>query len=103
MIYILIGVRDKALGASMPIQCVNNISDEDIIESHRRAIIMKKLPQEAAVNYELMKYGTFEDKTGKITLLDEPVLLADLAKFCSIKQTIVHESEVFEDGSATSN
>lgn len=85
MIYKIIGVIDKDIKRRLPLQCVSDVPDEDIIESHRRAIIQKKIPVEIAINYDLVKYGTFDDVTGEIELLTQPVKLVSLADFCPKK------------------
>ena len=81
MKYIVIGVFDALLEAAMPVQCIQPMTDEDIIESHRRAVKLGKIPAEMAVNYVLFKYGEFDDKTGEFDLLDKPLKLVALADF----------------------
>lgn len=85
MKYVVIGVFDALLEAAMPIQCIQPMEDEDIIESHRRAVKMGKIPVDMAVNYVLFKYGTFDDKTGEFDLLETPKKLVALADFCPKK------------------
>lgn len=86
MIYKIIGVFDALIERAMPLQCVNDMTDEDIIESHRRAILMKKIPEDLAVNYVLYKYGTFNDENGDIKLESQPVKLVALADFIPKKR-----------------
>lgn len=96
MIYKIIGVFDALIERAMPLQCVNDMPDEDIIESHRRAIITKKIPVDLAINYVLYKYGTFDDETGVVVLEKNPVKLVSLADFCPKKVN----KEVSEDVNA---
>lgn len=96
MIYKIIGVFDALIERAMPLQCVNDMPDEDIVESHRRAIITKKIPVDLAINYVLYKYGTFDDETGDILLESKPVKLVALADFCPKKVV----KEVSEDVNA---
>lgn len=42
MIYKIIGVFDALFERAMPLQCVNDMPDADIVESHRRAILLKR-------------------------------------------------------------
>lgn len=92
MIYKIIGVFDALIERALPIQCVNDMTDEDIIESHRRAIVTKKIPEDLAVNYVLFKYGTFNDETGDILLEKKPVKLVSLADFIP-KKVVKQEVE----------
>ena len=39
MIYKIIAAFDKQIKAFMPLQCVNDMPDEDIVESNRRGVI----------------------------------------------------------------
>ena len=50
MIYKIIGVFDALVERAMPLQCVNDMPDGDIIESHRRAIITKKIPADLGIH-----------------------------------------------------
>ena len=96
MIYKVIGVFDALIQRAMPVQCVSDMPDEDIIESHRRAILMKKIPADLAINYVLFKYGTFNDETGEFDLEPQPVKLVALADFLP-KPT---NMEVTQDGAS---
>ena len=95
MKYVIISAFDAVQEASMPLQCIQDMLDEDIIESHRRAVLMKKIPAEIGVNLVIFKYGTFDDKTGVIDLLDYPVKLCALAPF--YKTATVAQSEATQN------
>lgn len=81
MKYVLVSAFDALVEASMPLQCLPEMSDEDIIESHRRAVLQKQIPADKAENLVIFKYGTFNDKTGEIELLDKPEKLVALSQF----------------------
>lgn len=81
MKYIIIGAFDALTECACPIQCVQEMPDEDIVESHRRAVLQGKIPATVGVNLVIYKYGTMDDKTGKIELEDNPVKLCSLGQF----------------------
>lgn len=94
MIYKIIGVFDALIQRALPIQCVGDMPDEDIIESHRRAVIMKKIPEDLAVNYVLFRYGSFNDESGDFDLESKPVKLCSLADFIPGKKQVDKPAEV---------
>ena len=96
MKYVLISAFDALIERSMPIQCMQDVPDEDIIESNRRAVLMKKIPEELAINLVLFKYGTFDDVTGEFDLLETPKKLVALADF--LPKKAVKSEEVVTDG-----
>lgn len=93
MIYKIIGVFDALIERAMPLQCVNDMPDGDIIESHRRAILTKKIPADLAINYVLYKYGTFNDETGDVVLEKSPVKLCSLADFVPVNKVTKEAAE----------
>lgn len=85
----LISAFDALLERSMPLQCIQPMTDEDIIESHRRAVIGGSFKPIQIENLVIFKYGTFDDVTGKIDLLDKPVKLCALNSFLPRKEKVV--------------
>lgn len=81
MKYILVSAFDALLERSMPLQCIAPMEDEDIIESHRRAVLQKQIPADKAENLVIFKYGTFDDATGEVSILPHPVKLCALSQF----------------------
>ena len=81
MKYKIIAAFDKQLGVFMPIQSVNDMPDEDIIESNRRGVVQGKIPAPLAAQLIIFKLGTFDDTTGNFDLLDHPIELVSLADF----------------------
>ena len=98
MIYKIIGVFDALIERALPIQCVGDMPDEDIIESHRRAVLMKKIPEDLAVNYILYKYGSFNDESGAFDLESKPVKLCALADFIPNKKQVDKPVEAQSNG-----
>lgn len=96
MKYVLLSGFDALLERSMPLQCVQPMTDEDIIESHRRAVLTKSIPADKAENIVIFKYGTFDDVTGSIELLDKPVKLCALSQFLP-RNIQVKPDEVVKD------
>ena len=86
MKYILVSAFDALLERSMPLQCIAPMEDEDIIESHRRAVLTKQIPADKAENLVIFKYGTFNDATGEVELLPQPVKLVALSQFLPRKE-----------------
>lgn len=74
MKYKLIGCFDTVVEAFMPLQCVNDMLDEDIVESNRRAVLNGTIPADKAKKLVVFKFGTYDDKTGQIEVI-EPVKL----------------------------
>lgn len=64
-----------------PVNCVPDITEDDIIENNRRAVLEGKIPTNLAVNLDLYYYGTFDDKSGHFNFFDEPKFLVSLADF----------------------
>lgn len=95
MKYILVSAFDALLERSMPLQCIAPMEDEDIIESHRRAVITKQIPADKAENLVIFKYGTFDDVDGSIDLLEVPVKLCALSQF--LPRTVDKSVEVQKD------
>ena len=92
MKYILVSAFDALVERSMPLQCIAPMEDEDIIESHRRAVITKQIPADKAENLVVFKYGTFNDVDGTIELLDRPVKLCALSQF--LPRNVEEKAEV---------
>lgn len=81
MKYVLISAFDALLERSMPLQAIQPLEDEDIIESHRRAVLNGSFKPVQVENLVIFKYGTFDDITGEIDLLPKPVKLCALSQF----------------------
>lgn len=81
MKYVLLSAFDALLERSMPLQCVQPMTDEDIIESHRRAVLGGSFKQPQIENLVIFKYGYFDDIDGTIEILDKPVKLCALSQF----------------------
>ena len=81
MKFILISAFDAFLERSMPLSCIQPMEDEDIIESHRRAVLGGSFKPQQIENFVIFKYGTFDDTTGDIELLPKPVKLCALSQF----------------------
>ena len=94
MKYVLVSAFDALLERSMPLQCMQPMEDEDIVESHRRAVITKQIPAEKAENLVIFKYGTFNDATGDVELLPKPVKLCALSQFLPRKVELSAEEQV---------
>lgn len=96
MIYKIIAVKDTKLGCFMPAQCVNDTPVEDIVESHRRAVLMKKIPVNMALHYQLFLLGKYDDKSGIIEPLEKAQHLVDLADFipAPIKEKLLKEESL---------
>lgn len=95
MKYKIIACFDTNIEAFMPPQAVNDMLDEDIIESNRRAVVNKTIPAEKAEKLILFKIGSFDDKTGKLEPSFEK--LCNLASF--VKKPV---EEVKNDGEQSS-
>lgn len=95
MKYILVSAYDALLERSMPLQCIQPMEDEDIIESHRRAVLTKQIPLDKAENLVIFKYGTFDDVTGDIEVLDTPVKLCALSQW--LPKKVNNSAEVVKD------
>lgn len=80
MKYVLLGAFNNYLNVFMPLQCVNEMTDDDIKESHRRAVLQGKVPEHPE-HIIVFKFGTFEDSTGEAIILDKPVKICALAEF----------------------
>ena len=94
MKYVLVSAFDALLERSMPLQCIQPMEDDDIIESHRRAVLTKQIPADKAENLVIFKYGTFNDFTGDIELLPKPVKLCALSQFLPRKVELSVEGQV---------
>ena len=81
MKYILISAFDALLERSMPLQCIQPMEDEDIVFSHKKAVLEKQIPADKAENLVIFKYGTFNDVTGEVELLEKPVKICALSQF----------------------
>lgn len=81
MKYVVIGAFDALIDRAMPIQCIQPMQDEDIIESHRRAVLVGQIPPAKAENLVIFKYGYFDDENGEFDLLDKPLKLVALSSF----------------------
>lgn len=91
MKYVLISAFDALLERSLPLQCIQPMEDDDIIESHRRAVLTKQIPVDKAENLVIFKYGTFNDATGEVDLLEKPVKLVALSQFLPRKVEVPAE------------
>lgn len=67
-------------------------SDEDLIEQTRRMCVNPQVPS-AYFEYDLYKFGIYDDKLGEFELESKPVFICSLADF-------KHLREVLEDGQA---
>lgn len=83
MKYVLVCAYDALLKAFMPLQTIAQMEDEDIRESHRRAVIGKQIEASRAENLVIFKMGSFNDANGEIVILDKPVEICKLADFLS--------------------
>ena len=81
MTYKVIAAFDKQIQAFMPLQCVNDMPDEDIIESNRRGVLQGKIPAALAINLDIVKIGEFDDKTGELNIYPDKIVLVSLADF----------------------
>lgn len=91
MKYVLVSAFDALLERSMPLQCIQPMEDDDIVESHRRAVLTKQIPLDKAENLVIFKYGTFNDATGEVDLLPKPVKLCALSQFLPRKVDVSAE------------
>lgn len=93
MKYVLLACLDTRLEAFMPPQAVNDMLDEDIIESNRRAVINGSIPADKAERLIVFKIGSFDDVSGKV----EPCMerLCNLRDFVPRKELV---KEVPNDG-----
>lgn len=92
MKYVVIGAFDALIERAMPIQCIQPMLDEDIKESHRRAVIAGAIPAQKAENLVIFKYGYFDDETGEFEILDHPLKIVALADFLPRKSEEVNKS-----------
>lgn len=95
MKYVLISAFDALLERSMPLQAIQPLEDEDIVESHRRAVLNGSFKPQQVENLVIFKYGTFDDVTGEIDLLDKPLKLCALSQFLPRKESV--SAEVTKD------
>lgn len=93
MKYVLVSAFDAFLERSMPLQCLQPMEDEDIIESHRRAVLTKAIPADKAENLVIFKIGTFDDVTGEVELLAKPFKLCALSQFLPRKIEVSAEEQ----------
>ncbi len=82
----LIGCKIVSSERFTQINCVPDITEEDIIEENRRAVIEGKIPAVVAANSQLFYYGKFDDVNGSFDLEAEPKLLCNLADFVPGKE-----------------
>lgn len=99
MKYKLVAAFNRRIGCFMPVQAINDMLDEDIIESNRRAVLNGTIPEEQAIKLTVHRVGEFDDTTGQITACS-PVLLCDLASFIPRKDKT---EEVVKDGEQCNN
>lgn len=92
MKYVLVSAFDALLERSMPLQCVQPMTDEDLTESHRRAVLTGAIPANKAENLVLFKYGTFDDVNGEVELLSQPIKLCALSQFLPNQKVIAAEA-----------
>lgn len=92
MKYVLISAFDALLERSMPLQCIQPMEDEDIVFSHKKAVLEKQIPAEKAENLVIFKYGTFNDVNGELELLPTPVKICALSQFLPRKVSEVNEN-----------
>lgn len=97
MKYKLISAFDRRINAFMPVQAINDMLDEDIIESNRRAVLGGQIPEAKAQVLTIFRVGEFDDSTGLITTCS-PVSLCNLASFIPNKQIVAEE---LTDGKST--
>ena len=101
MKYVLVAAYNNLYNAFMPPQPINEMTDEDIIESNRRAVLAGKIPAEEAKKLTIVKIGYFDDKTGAVTVI-QPEELCTLASFLPREQKQVVQ-EVKEDVTISNN
>lgn len=94
MKYVLVSAFDALLERSMPLQCLQPMEDEDLIESHRRAVLTKAIPADKAENLVIFKIGYFNDVTGECDILPKPVKLCALSQFLPRKIEVSAEEKV---------
>lgn len=95
MTYKIIGVFDRRLRIFYPFQCTNDVENEDLIESHRRAVLTGKMGADLIEFGELYYFGKFDDKFGKADFLAEPEFMVSFADFLPKKK-----EEVKDDGNS---
>ena len=96
MRYVLIAAFNTTFDAFMPPQALNDLLDEDIVESNRRAVLNGTIPEQQAKKLIVFRIGHFDDESGKIVPC-EPVKLCVLKDFLPRKETVVEEVKV-DDG-----
>lgn len=89
MKYVILACLDTRLDAFMPPQAVNDMLDEDIIESNRRAVLNGSIPAEKAERLIVYKIGTFDDTTGDIKPAKQ--------KLCNLRDFVPRKTEVVEE------
>lgn len=96
MRYVLIAAFNTTFSAFMPPQALNDMLDEDIVESNRRAVLNGQIPEQQAKKLIVYRVGFFDDDSGNIEVC-EPVKLCALKDFLPRKATVVEEVKV-DDG-----
>ena len=90
MKYVLVAALNRLFNAFLPPQAINEMTDDDIIESNRRAVLNGQIPKEQAEKLVIYKVGTFDDSIGVIEPI-EPQLLCNLASFLPRKVQVAEE------------
>lgn len=90
MKYKLIAAFDRRINAFMPVQAINDMLDEDIVESNRRAVLGGQIPEAKAQVLTVFRVGEFDDSTGVITTCS-PVALCNLASFIPKKEVVAED------------
>ena len=93
MKYKIIGVFDRRLRIYYPFQCTNDVEDEDLIESHRRAVLTGKMTPDLVEFGELYYFGKFDDETGETFVEAKPKYLVSFADFLPRKEEVKKDGE----------
>ena len=80
MKYVIVAAFNSLFGCFMPPQAINEMTDDDLVESNRRAVLSGKIPPKEAEKLSLVKIGTFDDATGELTPI-KPINLCHLGSF----------------------
>lgn len=77
---LIVGYYDKKLNVFTAPTTISMSSTDDLIESTRRLCANPKLPK-VYLEYDLYKFGTYDDKLGVFELEVKPEFVCSLADF----------------------
>lgn len=77
---LLIGYYDKKLNVYTAPTTIADASNEDLIENTRRMCANPKLPK-VYLEYDLYKFGTYDDKVGSFEISEKPEFICSLGDF----------------------